>query len=105
MSKITVTEKQINDIMLSSNIHIQTVLNKTTIVTAELPNGFIIVESSSCVDPANYDERMGADICLARIANKVWELEGYRLQQKVYEDSTKGSPELPEDYATLNPNE
>jgi hypothetical protein len=54
--------------------------NKTTVVKAELVNGFTIVESSSCVDPANYDENIGADICLNRIKNKIWELLGFLLQ-------------------------
>lgn len=82
----TVTQEQINDIMFGSDINVQTHGGKTTIVIVTLPNGFKIVESSSCVDPANYDERMGAEICLARIANKVWELEGYRLQHKLFEE-------------------
>jgi hypothetical protein len=54
--------------------------NKTTVVKAELVNGFTIVESSSCVDPANYDEQIGSEICLNRIKNKVWELLGFLLQ-------------------------
>lgn len=83
MSKNTVTQEQINQIMEQSNIEIQTYLGKCTIVACQLPNGFIIVESSACVDPANYDERLGAEICLQRIANKVWELEGYKLQDSM----------------------
>lgn len=60
--------------------------NKTTIVVATLPNKFVIVESSSCVDPANFDEQIGQDICMDRITNKIWELEGYCLQKKVSGD-------------------
>lgn len=81
--KNTVTPEQVNDILENSKILVQTVLEKTTIVVAVLPNGFTIVESSSCVDPANYDEEMGKEICLKRIENKVWELEGYVLQSKL----------------------
>lgn len=80
MSKNTVTPKQIENIWNKSEISISTKFNKTTIVTAHLPNGFVIVESSSCVDPANYDEKMGYEICVERIKNKLWELEGYKLQ-------------------------
>jgi hypothetical protein len=47
-----------------------------------LPNGFVIVQSSSCVDPANYDHELGTKICLERVEDKVWELEGYLLQSK-----------------------
>jgi len=55
---------------------------KTTIIKARLRNGFEIVESSSCVDPANYDEALGIRICLDKIESKVWELLGFELQQR-----------------------
>lgn len=58
----------------------ETAGEKTTIVRAVLKNGFEIVESSSCVDPGNYDEIVGRNICLARIKDKVWELLGFLLQ-------------------------
>ncbi len=53
---------------------------KTAIVCATLVNGFEIVESSSCVDPANYDERMGEGIALKRIKERIWNLLGFALQ-------------------------
>lgn len=77
----TVTTQQVMDIFTKSSFDVQTVLKKCTIVTCQLPNGFIIVEHSACVDPDNYDERMGYEICRERIINKIWELEGYRLQE------------------------
>jgi len=86
MSKNTVTPAQINAILDDSVIDVQTVLGKCTVVTCQLPNGFIIVESSACVDPANYDEKLGAEICLKRIENKIWKLEGYKLQSELSEN-------------------
>ena len=80
----TVTLDQINKILLETKFEYQTVFGKTTIASAKLPNGFVIVESSSCVDPANYDEKMGLDICREKIINKLWELEGYMLQDKLH---------------------
>ena len=53
---------------------------KTTVVKATLKNGFVIIESSSCVDVANYDDEIGANICKEHIKNKVWELLGFLLQ-------------------------
>lgn len=53
---------------------------KTTVVKATLINEFVIVESSSCVDAANYDDEIGRDICKERIKSKVWELLGFLLQ-------------------------
>lgn len=80
----TVTLEQINKIISETKFEYQTVFGKTTIASAKLPNGFVIVESSSCVDPANYDEKMGRNICREKIINKLWELEGYRLQDKLH---------------------
>lgn len=56
---------------------------KTTVVRATLRNGFTIVEASSCVSPENYDEKMGADICLGHIKDKIWMLLGFLLQTAV----------------------
>ena len=80
----TVTLDQINKILLGTKFEYQTVFGKTTIASAKLPNGFVIVESSSCVDPANYDEKIGRDICREKIINKLWELEGYKLQDRLH---------------------
>lgn len=56
---------------------------KTTVVRAVLKNGFVIVESSSCVSEENYDEKLGEEVCMERIMNKVWELLGFLLQTAV----------------------
>jgi len=82
----TVTEEMIKRIVAKSNIEIQTIYDKCTIVTCELPNGFVIVESSACVSPDNYDEEMGFEICVDKIIDKIWELEGYKLQSELYEE-------------------
>ena len=54
--------------------------DSTTVVRCVLRNGFVIVESSSCVDPANYSEKIGEEICLNKIKDKIWELLGFLLQ-------------------------
>lgn len=83
----TVTIEQIDEIIENSEIIIQTDFDKCTIVACRLPNGFVIVESSACVCPENYDEQVGVDICLNKIKDKLWELEGYRLQEEIYRKS------------------
>ncbi|PED63994.1 Gp49 family protein [Priestia megaterium] len=83
MKQNTVTQDQIDSILRNSLIKVQTVLGKCTIVICELPNGFILVESSACVDKANYNQEIGREICLKRIENKIWELEGYTLQKSL----------------------
>lgn len=93
----TVTKKQIGEIIERTEFKTQTVYGKTTIVSAKLPNGFVIVEASSCVDPANYDEELGASICKGRIIEKIWELEGYKLQDELY----RKSKEIPLEEITI----
>jgi len=80
MSEVRVTKEQVDQIIASAKIEDVKLGEKTTVVSATLANGFVIVQSSSCVDPENYDHELGKEICLKRIGDKVWELEGYRLQ-------------------------
>ena len=87
MNSNTVTDEMIDKIVEETEFKTIQIYGKTTIVSAKLPNGFVITESSSCVDPVNYDEKLGEDICKNRIIDKIWELEGYKLQDKIYRAS------------------
>ena len=59
---------------------------KQCIVVALLPNGFTIVGESACIDPNNYVDTIGESIARKRIEEKVWELEGYKLQNELCND-------------------
>jgi len=74
----TITQELVEGFIVAYEVVTQQ--NKITIVTATLANNFTIVESSACVDPANYNEKLGSDICKDRIKNKVWFLLGFLLQ-------------------------
>ena len=76
----TVTQEQVDSIFDESTKRIETFFDKCLVMICKLPNGFILTESSACVDPSNFDVKIGTDICTERIKNKIWELEGYRLQ-------------------------
>lgn len=78
-SPISVSKDMIIDLIQRSTINTQTIDGKTTIVHCVLPNGFTMVESSSCVDPLNYQEDIGRQICLENIENKLWGLLGFLL--------------------------
>ncbi|MCQ2009253.1 Gp49 family protein [Sporolactobacillus sp. STSJ-5] len=76
-----VTQEQINKIMNESEYKVfHRIFGKQCLVVAKLPNGFTIVGESACVDPKNYDEQIGEDLAKKRIEDKIWELEGYKLQ-------------------------
>lgn len=85
----TVTKKQIDKIVKNSEIDVKTVFDKCTVVTMRLPNGFILTESSACVDPKNYDVKLGERVCKEKLINKIWELEGYRLQNELHSNAEK----------------
>ena len=76
----SVTQDQIDTIFNESDIVENIIHHKCLVVSAKLKNGFIIVESSACVDPLNFDVEIGRQICCDKIKNKLWELEGYKLQ-------------------------
>lgn len=74
--------EKIEKLMAEANLNVTTFFDKTTVVAAQFPNGFVITESSSCVDPRAYDEEEGKQICLKRIKERLWEMEGYFLQEQ-----------------------
>ena len=80
MKENTVTQEQIDEIFNSATRSESVAFHKCLVVTVQLKNGFIIVESSACVDEKNFDLTIGREICFDRIKNKLWELEGYKLQ-------------------------
>lgn len=59
---------------------VRTVDGKMTVATVRLLNGTLYVESSACVDPKNYDEKIGSEILLQRAKANVWHLLGFALQ-------------------------
>lgn len=78
----SVSQKMVDEFITKTEV--TTMGEKTTVVRAVLRNGFEIVESSSCVSPENYDEELGAEICLEKIRDKVWFLLGFLLQTAVH---------------------
>ncbi len=82
--KNTVTQEQIDDILNNSEYEItHKAFGKVCVVVAQLPNGFTITADAACVDPKNYDGKIGFEIAMKKIENKLWELEGYLLQNSL----------------------
>lgn len=44
-----------------------------------LANGFSVTGESACVDPANFDQKMGEEIAFKNAREKLWPLLGFRL--------------------------
>ena len=85
MNKNTVTIEQVKENMQDIIVRTLDDFGKPcTYVTVRMKNGFTLRESTTCVDPANYDENIGKEICLKKIEDKVWFLLGYQLQEDLF---------------------
>ena len=79
----SIKKEDIDSILSQTLILVEKYGDKTTILKATLPNGFVVVESSSCVDPKNFNMSIGEQICMKKLEDKIWELEGYKLQNEL----------------------
>lgn len=79
--KPSISQKMVDDFIVAKEV--STIGDKVTVVRATLRNGFELVEGSACVSPENYDEKLGAKICMEKIEEKVWFLLGFLLQTGV----------------------
>lgn len=78
----SVTEEDVNAMI--KQIHVDQITpndlgSVVTVTTVTLANGFTLTESSTCVDPENYDVETGVDCCMERIKDKIWYLLGFLL--------------------------
>lgn len=60
-------------------------LKLVTICIIILENGFKVEGTSACVDPSRYNEAIGQEEAYKNAVEKIWELEGYALKQKLFE--------------------
>jgi hypothetical protein len=84
-----VTSDQIKSILDNSETQEVVFWDKEVVVSYKLYNGFTILGRGACVDPANFDIEIGRRIAREQAENKLWELEGYLLQNKLYEEKIK----------------
>ena len=63
---------------------------KAMVCELTLENGFTVRGESACVSKENFDYEIGCKIARENARSKVWELEGYLLQQKLYYDDQCG---------------
>lgn len=56
-----------------------------TVCCLTLKNGYTIIGESACASPENFDESLGKKIAFDNARNKIWQLEGYLLRQRLSE--------------------
>jgi hypothetical protein len=81
----TITAQRIQILLSRAKVESTKIGIKTTVMCVTLPNGFEITAASACVDPTLYDQKKGEAICMDVITKKLWELEGYLLQERLSE--------------------
>lgn len=59
-----------------------------TVCCLTLRNGFTVTGESACADPANFSEKIGRSLAYGQARNKIWQLEGYLLKERLYHART-----------------
>ena len=60
-------------------------LETLTFCVLILKNGFTVTGESACASPENFDAEIGKKIAYENARNKIWQLEGYLLKEKLYQ--------------------
>jgi hypothetical protein len=55
-----------------------------TVCCLILENGFTVTGEAAAVSPENFDEEIGRKIARAEARDKIWQLEGYLLRERLY---------------------
>lgn len=99
-----VTQNDIDSLLDKAEVKEIVIFDKCLICAYRFENGFIIVESSACVDPKNFDLDIGRKICREHVENRLWELEGYVLQKSASKQhQRRSSDEIKEAINNLSP--
>lgn len=80
------TAVSLNDIHAKVKKTTYTVLPDTTTTVCQLhmENGFVILGTSGCVDPAKFNKALGEKYAYEKAIDKAWELEGYLLAEEIF---------------------
>lgn len=57
-----------------------------TICCLYLANGFTVTGESACASPENFNEEIGRKIAYGNAREKIWQLEGYLLRQRLHDE-------------------
>ena len=88
MTENRVTPEQIDAILSESHIYVTHIPDTTTTLAVLFDkDGFMLaIGYSACVDPANFDAKLGEQYACEdaerKARAKLWELEGYKLAKE-----------------------
>ena len=80
------TAVSLSDILNKVKKATYTVLPDTTTTVCQLhmENGYVILGTSACVDPAKFNQALGEKYAYEDAVNKAWPLEGYLLAEEIF---------------------
>lgn len=55
-----------------------------TVCVLHLVNGFTVTGESACASPENFNEEIGRKIARDNAREKIWQLEGYALRERLH---------------------
>lgn len=79
-----VTKEDLDNLVAKSSVEYAVFGNKLTVAVITLPSSFKVTGEASCVDASNFDKELGEKYALENAVEKLWELEGYLLAERLY---------------------
>lgn len=80
-----ITPEHLEQVIVSEQYHVFDDSTFTACLLA-LKNGYTVLGESACASPENFNAELGRKIARDNAKNKIWQLEGYLLKQKLFED-------------------
>ena len=79
-----VTQERLEEVIQSEQYHVFPGTTFTACLLT-LSNGYTVLGESACASPENFNADFGRKIARENAKNKIWQLEGYLLKQKIHE--------------------
>ena len=83
-AKNRVTKEDLDYLVAKSSVEYAVFGNKLTVAVITLPSNFKVTGEASCVDSNNFDKALGEKYALENAVEKLWELEGYLLAERLH---------------------
>jgi hypothetical protein len=83
------TPDSIDSVILHEHYHIFPGTT-VTVCCLVLRNGFAVVGMSAAASPENFDREIGRTVARQDARQKIWQLEGYLLKQKLFKEESHG---------------
>ncbi len=77
-----ITPERLEEVVSSEQYHVFDSSTFTACLLA-LKNGYTVLGESACASPENFNAELGRKIARANAINKIWQLEGYLLREKL----------------------